>query len=47
MCDPSIDYPLQMKSAIKNDGDKQYLTGSGDFKVDFGADSDVGDNHFE
>ncbi|KAI4460249.1 hypothetical protein MML48_6g00009351 [Holotrichia oblita] len=40
MCDPSVNYPLMMTNEIRTEGDKQYLSGKGDFKIDFGADSE-------
>lgn len=41
MCDPSVNYPLMMTNEIRTEGDKQFLSGKGDFKVDFGANSEV------
>ncbi|KAK9732015.1 hypothetical protein QE152_g13175 [Popillia japonica] len=40
MCDPSVNYPLMMTNEIRTEGDKQFLSGKGDFKVDFGANSE-------
>lgn len=44
MCDPSVDYPLKMKADIKDEGDKQLLTGNAEFKVNLGENSDVNRN---
>lgn len=41
MCDPKIEYPINLDYKITEKDGKQYLTGKSTFKVDFGKDSDV------